>query len=641
MNEKSIMPLNSYSAYSPPFRYSAFIELQIDFSRQCQNRLSVKKSPTTNNDEVFSTRISIENSSPDQWKQNKKQLVPKQYVFGRDYEELPINKTTIVGKSKRKKGLSLIESIIKPETEAPELLIFKSPTNILNRYISPCAREHKEPKQSVKEIPKLPKENTSNFKKSTLRFPILVEDDLKKLKEFLFEYFMKALRVSNGFSVIQGELKSYKFYVGPGNNSELVIKVIRSRPWWSRIDSAREAHFVWTATKHKKTIKKLPGGTRLKLEHLEHETKRMAIKQSIEIEKNGYGAITHSKFYASLVESNPIILNVTKVHNRLEYNKHLCSKKKLFQNLKVFYESTQQKPFEFLPLTFHIKSGESDVSFKQFQIAYQEILHAKSERTWIVKPGENTNRGKGIKISNSLPEIKSIICSRKEGRTYIIQKYIENPLLINKRKFDIRCFGLITSFNTTIQGYFYPEGYIRTSSKEFSIKSLNKYIHLTNDAIQKKSEEYGKFEAGNKVSYSEFQEYLDQEFPQHHINFEKDINSQIRKIISDTFIASHEIIDPNRRMHTFELLGYDFMVDQDFKVWLIEVNTNPCLELSCSYLSRLIPAVLDNALRITIDQIFAPNSSHKKYQSWISDGIIGNKFELIFSENKYREIYNK
>ena len=51
---------------------------------------------------------------------------------------------------------------------------------------------------------------------------------------------------------------------------------------------------------------------------------------------------------------------------------------------------------------------------------------------------------------------------------------------------------------------------MRTSSKEFSIKNVaNKQIHLTNDAIQKKYEEYGKYESGNKVSYAEFERYLE------------------------------------------------------------------------------------------------------------------------------------
>ena len=37
-------------------------------------------------------------------------------------------------------------------------------------------------------------------------------------------------------------------------------------------------------------------------------------------------------------------------------------------------------------------------------------------------------------------------------------------------------------------------------------------IHLTNDAVQKKGEDYGKFEAGNKLSYADFQAYLDKNY---------------------------------------------------------------------------------------------------------------------------------
>ena len=68
----------------------------------------------------------------------------------------------------------------------------------------------------------------------------------------------------------------------------------------------------------------------------------------------------------------------------------------------------------------------------------------------------------------------------------------------------------MTSVNGILKGYWYQEGYIRTSSKEFTVKNLdNKMIHLTNDAVQKKSQDYGKFESGNKISYTDFQRYLD------------------------------------------------------------------------------------------------------------------------------------
>ena len=56
--------------------------------------------------------------------------------------------------------------------------------------------------------------------------------------------------------------------------------------------------------------------------------------------------------------------------------------------------------------------------------------------------------------------------------------------------------------NGVVKGYWYNDGYIRTASKEYSLKNLeNKLIHLTNDAIQKKADHYGKFENHNKVPF--------------------------------------------------------------------------------------------------------------------------------------------
>ena len=89
-------------------------------------------------------------------------------------------------------------------------------------------------------------------------------------------------------------------------------------------------------------------------------------------------------------------------------------------------------------------------------------------------------------------------------KTYIVQKYIEKPLLYHKRKFDIRCYLLLTTINGVHKAYWYQDGYIRTSSTEYSLHNLqNKMIHLTNDAVQKNSDDYGKYENGNKVTLIE------------------------------------------------------------------------------------------------------------------------------------------
>jgi hypothetical protein len=132
-----------------------------------------------------------------------------------------------------------------------------------------------------------------------------------------------------------------------------------------------------------------------------------------------------------------------------------------------------------------------------------------------VKPGEFSNRGNGISVCHSLDDIMIRLKSREKSndgnlRTFIVQKYIEKPLLYKNRKFDIRHYILITCINGCIKAYWYPEGYIRTSSSAFTLKrGGNLYVHLTNDAIQKNAEDYGKYEKGNKISYDKFQSYLD------------------------------------------------------------------------------------------------------------------------------------
>jgi hypothetical protein len=66
------------------------------------------------------------------------------------------------------------------------------------------------------------------------------------------------------------------------------------------------------------------------------------------------------------------------------------------------------------------------------------------------------------------------------------------------------------------------------------------------------------------------------------------------------------LIDPNNRAYTFELYGLDFMIDQNYKAWLIEVNNNPCLETTCPLLSRIIPQVVENVVKVAIDPMYPP-----------------------------------
>lgn len=69
--------------------------------------------------------------------------------------------------------------------------------------------------------------------------------------------------------------------------------------------------------------------------------------------------------------------------------------------------------------------------------------------------------------------------------------------MIFKRKFDIRVWVCLTQDQDL---YFFPEGYLRTSGSEFGIDLKNvddAFVHLTNNAVQKNSTNYGQFEDGN------------------------------------------------------------------------------------------------------------------------------------------------
>lgn len=60
------------------------------------------------------------------------------------------------------------------------------------------------------------------------------------------------------------------------------------------------------------------------------------------------------------------------------------------------------------------------------------------------------------------------------------------------------------------------------------------------------------------------------------------------------------------------MFGYDFILDEDFNTWLIEVNTNPCLEESNQLLKDYIPRAIEDMFKLTIDKIFPKHSLKRK-----------------------------
>ena len=89
--------------------------------------------------------------------------------------------------------------------------------------------------------------------------------------------------------------------------------------------------------------------------------------------------------------------------------------------------------------------------------------------------------------------------------------------------------------------------------------------------------DYGKYEKGNKISYDELHSYFNRLYGYKNYNFKDIILPKMKKMTTDIIKACSGSIDPSFKGHNFEIFGLDFMLDNTFKPWLIEVNTNPCL----------------------------------------------------------------
>ena len=188
----------------------------------------------------------------------------------------------------------------------------------------------------------------------------------------------------------------------------------------------------------------------------------------------------------------------------------------------------------------------------------------------------------------------------------IIQKYLDNPLLYRKRKFDIRCFVLV-DWNLNV--FYCREGHLKASSFMYDINNINKFIHITNHSFQKKSNKFERYETGNEISYSEFKKFLiEEKIPLS--NFDK-IIKKMKFLVKLSFQAVGSKLIRTPEVLSFELFGYDFIIDNEYNPWLLEINNNPGLSISSPVIEKLIPRMMDDAFRLTIDKIFNTRYSNE------------------------------
>ena len=267
----------------------------------------------------------------------------------------------------------------------------------------------------------------------------------------------------------------------------------------------------------------------------------------------------------------------------------LGRKDNLFKHYKHFKRLFPEL-YNYMPMTY-ILPNDSETFEHEFKKSKKNI--------WIAKP-VNMSRGRFIKLiydSHSYRKL-CIHANANSNIQYLISKYLDKPHLLNNKKYDLRIYVIVLSF-TPLKIYLYYNGLVRFATEDYIKDNYNNiFIHLTNYSINKQNpnyksnikdnkeiaemeeieEDYEQCDDSSKWSLVEYRNYFKKE------GKDKDLEKiwkQIEDIVIKTMINVTEVnsrdLSGNKNNNVFELYGFDILVDEKFKVWLLEVNVNPSL----------------------------------------------------------------
>jgi len=392
-----------------------------------------------------------------------------------------------------------------------------------------------------------------------------------------------------------------KFYIYPGNNSYLIKEgLLRRGNWQEETDESNaftQCNFIWKPT-------------------------NLTISEYIKLD--------------GIAKTTP--KNFSQVFNHFENIRGICTKTGLVRSLKKYYtgncESAQvnYQAFDSTPTSFLITAGVEDTEYSNFVARYREIVRQSFHKEsipqkhcegnyWLVKPA-NMNQGRGIEVFKNLKDINHFLSQKAHGSFWVVQKYIERPMLYMNRKFDLRIWVVVTEKNEI---FLYNKAYLRTSSDGYDLNTSKNYVHLTNNCLQKHGDNYGKHEDGNTLALSKLDEYFKTLYPQHDVNLAAHVIPRIRDLIIDTFLCTKKTLNPAKRKGVFELFGYDFLIDEDMRTWLIEVNTNPYLGIPNKYIAEVLPQMIDDMMELVVDPLF-PSQTNPRSEDR------ANGYDLIYCE---------
>ena len=267
--------------------------------------------------------------------------------------------------------------------------------------------------------------------------------------------------------------------------------------------------------------------------------------------------------------------------NHFNGSGQLTRKDMLKRNLQSLTEMGKGKKsgefFEIMPLTF-LLPAEYNAFVKMFHEIEGTRSSTGAHNIWIMKP-IGLSRGRGISM---VTDANSLTYSQAS----VLQRYVDRPMCLDGYKFDLRLYILVTSF-CPLEAFIYREGFARLSTHKYSMESKdihNKFVHLTNSSIQKQNSDGPSKDnpllvgppsdaGGSKISLKG-----DHGLWKRLENAGYDANA-IWENICTLVVKSLVAVDDKMEFQAscFEVYGYDVLIDENLRPWLIEVNASPAM----------------------------------------------------------------
>ena len=413
------------------------------------------------------------------------------------------------------------------------------------------------------------------------------------------------------------EKKEYKlqYCVYPGNNYKLIDKAMEHRnKEWEKVPTTYSdfCDLVWAPLSYNINFQ----NCELRHQYVNHIEFNIEISNKMRLYANLLRHCEVKKI--DIFSIFPFTISLQISHR--SFNEQLYNFEKLYKNINNYTPKGNKKFSDMFNVILSKKIGSIQ------NINIPETFNS-GKNLWIIKP-VNLNRGRFITVEKNLNEIikkleeiqsakKININEKKKGNDIkceylLIQKYLEKPLLYQGRKFDIRIWVLFISEKED-DIYIFKQGHLKATCTKYDPDSKDLFVHLTNYSIQKYNENFSKIEIGNEIPFKAFQEELDKNNTGK--NFYKDIYPKIVRIIRITGGAAKGRINFLNKKYCFEIFGYDFILDEKYQPYLLEINTNPGLEISSPLIDELLPRMIDDAFKLTIDQEFTKSYKYANKES--------------------------